>query len=91
MFIFINKLKIKDLPSFKMQVDDFEPPAKKTELTNSTENVPEDVSKSNGCRKTSESNEVNDKRTDKGKVIERFDSDSKVTCVTTFKESFDWD
>ena len=76
-----------------MQVDDFEPPPKKMELTNTkpTEDTSVAISKSNGRTKNMESKEVSDNRTDKDKVMERFDSDSKVKCVTTFKESYDWD
>nr|AMS36865.1 poly(A)-specific ribonuclease PARN-like protein [Heliconius erato] len=94
-----NSLSLATQPARKrtssgvFKVDDFEPPPKKIELTNTkpTEDTSVGISKSNGRTKNTESKEVSDNRTDKDKVMERFDSDSKVKCVTTFKESYDWD
>ncbi|CAH0719594.1 unnamed protein product, partial [Brenthis ino] len=79
--------------SGEFQVDDFEPPAKKTVLTKSNEDSrPTVISKSNGRSKNSGSKkEVIDNRTDKDKMIDRFESDSKSTCVAVFRESCGWD
>lgn len=86
---------------YHTQVDDAEPPPKKTEVNTSHTEVPKKKPESsNGRRKIlmEKGDGDKDKRQDSKKqketsrpVVERFDSEARGKTVNAFKESDSWD
>nr|ANG83463.1 poly(A)-specific ribonuclease [Biston betularia] len=85
-----TKVTRKRTSSGVFQVDDSEsPPPKKSELDQASEEaLKKEKFVANGRRKASV---TSGDETKEQKIIERFDSDSKINCVSAFKESDSWD